>query len=550
MAAAITVESENQTISKREPPEVHVKVLELENLPSLSKPWKDIRNQYQPVDVLLLTVKDCEFLSCLSYLNEGFVKSNPPTLGTVYFGNIGDDEVVKVAVMKCDMGSSTPGGSLVVVPKAVRSLRPKAVFNVGFCASLNEEKAKLGDVVVCSKLITYAFITRTGNRIKERRVKVPLKRDLANLVKNIGDGWKPPLKNSTGQKVELRKDGVFLSDPEVVNNRKRRAELIKRYPEATAIEMEGEGLFVAAHDLNIEWIVIKGVSNLADGKKSETDHWRPFASLMAASLVAHTLKDAYVFESWPHFEDDSDTEGRRMPPSPSFPNPKRIKVAAENFERHYNGRWATKRPGPKQCHSENEENMEASYDTATEDDLLGKSEDNEQIPLYQMPSRTCPESLQYRARAKIRADEDFKNEIKQILNNAEQETVKAIMCFYEREIGRFNTEIKKRKRAKTAGTLNTKNCSYKSTPYGLLGDRTMARTVLSSSSSGDDSDEEIDTLGSRWSSIPFLGPGPKKRKEAADDPDEESSTPKKRRSLFSPSDPGPEKSKAKAGDSV
>ncbi|PFX28251.1 hypothetical protein AWC38_SpisGene7016 [Stylophora pistillata] len=129
-----------------------------------------------------------------------------------------------------------------------------------------------------------------------------------------------------------------------------------------------------------------------------------------------------------------------------------------SFIIHYNGRWATKRPGPKQCHSENEENMEASYDTATEDDLLGKSEDNEQIPLYQMPSRTCPESLQYRARAKIRADEDFKNEIKQILNNAEQETVKAIMCFYEREIGRFNTEIKKRKRAKTAGTLNTKNC--------------------------------------------------------------------------------------------
>ncbi|PFX16729.1 Uncharacterized protein K02A2.6 [Stylophora pistillata] len=103
--------------------------------------------------------------------------------------------------------------------------------------------------------------------------------------------------------------------------------------------------------------------------------------------------------------------------------------------------------------------METSCDTATEDDLLGKSEDNEQIPLYQMPSRTCPEFLQYRARAKMRADEDFKNEIKQILNNAEQETSKAIMCFYEREICRFNTEIKKRKRAKAAGTLNTKNCT-------------------------------------------------------------------------------------------
>ncbi|PFX23088.1 Fibropellin-1 [Stylophora pistillata] len=56
----------------------------------------------------------------------------------------------------------------------------------------------------------------------------------------------------------------------------------------------------------------------------------------------------------------------------------------------------------------------------------------------QNPNPSVPNASQnmarvpkYRARAKIRADEDFKNEIKQILNNAEQETVKAIMCFYE-----------------------------------------------------------------------------------------------------------------------
>ena len=62
------------------------------------------------------------------------------------------------------------------------------------------------------------------------------------------------------------------------------------------------GLYSAAHDLNIEWIVIKGVSDFADGNKSETDHWRLFASVMAASLVSHTIKDSSVFESWPHFE--------------------------------------------------------------------------------------------------------------------------------------------------------------------------------------------------------------------------------------------------------
>ncbi|PFX16249.1 hypothetical protein AWC38_SpisGene19485 [Stylophora pistillata] len=84
-------------------------------------------------------------------------------------------------------------------------------------------------------------------------------------------------------------------------------------------------------------------------------------------------------------------------------------------------------------------------------DQPGRKRDHKALQRHKEKG-TCPQSLKYRARAKIRADEDFKKEIKQISNNAEQETVKAIMCFHERE-------IQKRKRAKTAGTLNNKNCS-------------------------------------------------------------------------------------------
>lgn len=62
------------------------------------------------------------------------------------------------------------------------------------------------------------------------------------------------------------------------------------------------GLVTAAHDLDIEWIVIKGVSDFADGKKSDTESWRPFASLMAASLVADILSDPIVFRDWPYYQ--------------------------------------------------------------------------------------------------------------------------------------------------------------------------------------------------------------------------------------------------------
>ena len=49
------------------------------------------------------------------------------------------------------------------------------------------------------------------------------------------------MKNSTGLKVKASTNGVFLSGPEVINDPNRLAALMKRFPEATAIEMEGEG---------------------------------------------------------------------------------------------------------------------------------------------------------------------------------------------------------------------------------------------------------------------------------------------------------------------
>ena len=60
------------------------------------------------------------------------------------------------------------------------------------------------------------------------------------------------------------------------------------------------GVYTAAHDLDIEWIVIKGISGFADGTKVK-DSWRTFASLMAASLTAHILSDTIAFQDLPHY---------------------------------------------------------------------------------------------------------------------------------------------------------------------------------------------------------------------------------------------------------
>ena len=61
------------------------------------------------------------------------------------------------------------------------------------------------------------------------------------------------------------------------------------------------GLFAAAQDLDVQWIAIKGVSDYANETKSESDSWRRFASVMAASLTAEILSDYFRFQNWPHY---------------------------------------------------------------------------------------------------------------------------------------------------------------------------------------------------------------------------------------------------------
>ena len=225
-----------------DPPDVIIDQLKNQDLPKKPTRLDDCK---LPVDILLLTVEDCEFLSCLSYLNPGFCKTFHRDLGFVYLGDMGKNErKLDIAVMSCYRGSASPGGSVVVVLKAVNVLRPKAVFCVGSCWSLDYEKVKPGDIVMSEKLITYGPCRITDGGIEERGVKVPLKSRLLKVTLRAGDGWKPPLKDPKALEVKIHR-GTILSGPvEVTDSPKHCKALIDRFPEAVAMEEEGEGEFL------------------------------------------------------------------------------------------------------------------------------------------------------------------------------------------------------------------------------------------------------------------------------------------------------------------
>ena len=210
-----------QTGRNHAPPPLSIEVPKMRNLSNKAKPWSDVQ---LPVDILLLTVEDCEFLACYVYLNNP-IKSYHNNLGYVYFGTIGEsgEEALKVALMRCYKGSSGPGGSLVTVKNASAQLRPKAVFNVGYCRGLNPQDTKLGDVVVSSKLTTEEFSTLVT-------------RNISRLILFSSEGWNPPLKDpptTAEEEVKVHSDSeIFSGINDPVDAKKRRM---------NAAEKEGEG---------------------------------------------------------------------------------------------------------------------------------------------------------------------------------------------------------------------------------------------------------------------------------------------------------------------
>ena len=222
-----------------DPPELSITIPELSDLPQTIAPWKSVKI---PTDVLLVTAKDCEFLGCVAFL-KNICKSYNRGLGIVYFGDMGDvKDKVNVSLLRCSEGAAGPGAALSKVKTAIPILQPKALFCVGFCGGLSYEKVKLGDVVISAKLTTYAHKKVMNDREHHRGIVTPVSRDFADLIKHAADGWKAPLANpEVNRKVEVHRDGEILSGPELVNSEWRREELLERYPEAIAIEMEGEG---------------------------------------------------------------------------------------------------------------------------------------------------------------------------------------------------------------------------------------------------------------------------------------------------------------------
>jgi nucleoside phosphorylase/tetratricopeptide (TPR) repeat protein len=239
------------------------------------------------VDILVVTVTETESRAVLSAFGAvANYKPKPVTVSQAYH-DLGIVNDVRVAMVRSEMGSGTPGASSEVVRKAIADFNPSMVIMVGIAFGVDPAKEHIGDVLVSQQLSLYGP-QRRGTRPDgtaysiARGPRVPAASLPLSIMRAAELSWK--------KRAEVR-FGLMLSGPVLVDNRDFREHLKALEPEAIGGEMEGEGLYLAAQDAKVDWIIVKGICDWADGNKAKNKlASQRLAARNAAAFVVHALR--------------------------------------------------------------------------------------------------------------------------------------------------------------------------------------------------------------------------------------------------------------------
>lgn len=237
-------------------------------------------------DVLIVTVTEIESLAVIEAFKK-FVGNQPEakSIGDRLYFDLGVINNARVFLTQSEMGSGGLGSSQQTVSKGIESLSPAAVMMVGIAFGVNDKKQEIGDILVTQQLRLYD-LQRIGTQDNE--AKIILRGDKPHASSWLINHFQSANLLWQGAKVRF---GQVLTGEKLVDNIDFRDQLRSFEEEAIGGEMEGAGLYVACQDKKVDWILIKGICDWADGKKSEDKTRRQqTAAKNAAEFVLEGLK--------------------------------------------------------------------------------------------------------------------------------------------------------------------------------------------------------------------------------------------------------------------
>lgn len=262
-----------QVVRETKQRELEIEDLELaykENIARIERVRTDTR-------VVVLTALSVEYQAVRSLLEEVDETTHPES-GTVY--EVGRllwaEPPIRVAVAEIGAHNHRAG---VEAERAISYFRPEVILFVGVAGGVKD--VKLGDVVAATKVYAYdsgkALEDRTAPRPEVMKSSYKLEqRARAEARKGrwqgyLGDGSSAgPAHVSAAPEVPRVYVGPIAAGGQVISSAKSTIAKYLRefYGDTLAVEMEGAGFLHAAEvHANVEALVVRGISDLLDGKE-------------------------------------------------------------------------------------------------------------------------------------------------------------------------------------------------------------------------------------------------------------------------------------------
>ena len=157
-------------------------------------------------------------------------------------------------------------------------LKSKLVINIGIAWAADPEKHKLGDVLIANRVVNIDDVKRHQGQIIERSAIPKIDARSQAIVSTTKMRWADSEHKES--KVHV---GLYVGSNALLNDPRVKESILKRYPEAIGGEMESFAVYEAINFGDIPWMVIKGVSDFADGDKH--DEYHEVATKNAARFV-------------------------------------------------------------------------------------------------------------------------------------------------------------------------------------------------------------------------------------------------------------------------
>lgn len=258
----------------------------------IEQPREKISDYAKDISFLIVTATNTESEELLANLiplpyQKGIIQIAVENQ-TYFIGTLG---IYGIVFVQSAMGAVGRTSSLITTVSAINNWNPKAIIMVGIAFGIDKNKQNIGDVIVSSHIIPYEN-ARIGKTKIFRSELPPASSLLLNRVKQIRD-WEFPLSKTKNAKLYV---GPLLTGEKLIDNKYFLKDLRTAFQNAVGGEMESAGIYAASDYKKIDWLIIKGICDFADGKKSINKSKNQNVAIKAAvSFTKKLLQSKYAF---------------------------------------------------------------------------------------------------------------------------------------------------------------------------------------------------------------------------------------------------------------